>query len=1050
MNALLTRWFRFEAGELSRVLWLMLLGGVLQAGLAMGQSAADSLFLARVGADRLPIIYVAMPAIMVLYIPVYSFLFGRYGVNRVFDLTLGLLVAGGIGCYFFLSRGTGVLPYYVAKCYSALWYVGIYTLFWNLVDSHFDLRNAKRLFGLLAAGPAAGAICGGEAVNRLAAEIPVPAFFLGWAACALLAWPVLIALRRRHPPLAVDEAGSEARPALRDTLRQIMRSRFVITLISVLSVTLITATICEYQYLGIFAEMADESTLAALFGQLYAGVNVFNLCISLFVFNRLVLRIGVRNMALIQAIVFLVVFALLLVHGGFEAALLGFLAYQGIMTSIDYNNINLLFNGLPEQGRSQVRTFVEGLCEPLATATAGIFLLLVAPRLSPGDLSAIGFGFAAVLLLLVFVMRADYVQSMIANVRRSWLDFTRAPAGFANLPDSDLALLEQRVDIPLAGERLTALRMLCTGAPVRALRHVLGFLSRAPREERPAAQPLVASLLATRDPGVLLHSMQWSEQHGETIDPFLLEELGRHRLMPAEVAAGRLAAADPDERAAAAALLWRSSQLPHGTAALGAMDELLRAGPAGIQAGIRGLGRMGEPRYVPSLLPYLHSPEPGVRLETLRALGELVDRESTRVGPPLLRRLEACDSFEEREMILGLIGRIADSNSLPQLLALAARFTPHQRRIVEQAVVGFGPRAVPTLVSIAQSHEATFFARRIAVRTLSRLAYPQLEVMAPALLESEIAGAYLLVGHSAALEALSHRPPGLALLTAIYRMLPHFSLEMVLELLSVTGRLPGHDSIVTALRSGSPRERGYAIENIEQGAGRWLFTRLAPFLDGHPPAEIARLGRTFGYHPKTSPELAIARSAHVHFPLEAAAALHAFQETNPGATQAAILDCLRTSTAPLLRETALELLHRMDGPGSGRLTPVERIHLVSQTGFFRDWGTLHLEFIDRHIRELPCTAGMALPLPAPEERGVHVVARGSFHVVSAAGAVSLEPGESFGGDAFLGSGHAITSVRATADGLVLFVPGSAILTCGRIHPEIAAGLLRRKLVLSAL
>ena len=61
MKTLLTRWFRLEPGELSRVFAFMLLGGVLQAGLAIGHSAADSLFLTRVGATQLPVIYVAMP-----------------------------------------------------------------------------------------------------------------------------------------------------------------------------------------------------------------------------------------------------------------------------------------------------------------------------------------------------------------------------------------------------------------------------------------------------------------------------------------------------------------------------------------------------------------------------------------------------------------------------------------------------------------------------------------------------------------------------------------------------------------------------------------------------------------------------------------------------------------------------------------------------------------------------------------------------------------------------------------------------------------------------
>ncbi|HWA09033.1 MAG TPA: cyclic nucleotide-binding domain-containing protein [Opitutaceae bacterium] len=1040
MKTLLTRWFRLEPGELSRVFAFMLLGGVLQAGLAIGHSAADSLFLTHIGASRLPVIYVAMPVLMSLYIPAYTFLLGRYGVNRVFDFTLALLVLGGLGCYFALTFVPGPAPYYGIKFYASLWYVGLYTLFWNFVDGHFDLGKAKRLFGLLAAGPATGAICGGALVEHFAESVPVPTFFLAWAGLALLVWPVVLTIRRRWRPIASEGDEPEARPKVRDTLREIVGSRFVTVLIAVLFITLVTATICEYQYLGIFSASTDEKTLAGLFGELYAGVNVFNLCIALFVFNKLVLRIGVRNVALIQPIAYLVVFALLLIHGSFGPALLGFLAYQGIMTSIDFNNVNLLFNGLPEESRSRVRTLIEGMCEPLATATAGVFLFFVAPRLSSENLSAIGFGCAVVLLALVFLMRADYVKSMVANVRRSWLDFTRTPAGLAGLAEGDLVLLEQRVDRPDAGERLTALRLLCVNAPVRALGRVLHYLSNATRQERPAAQPLVASLFATRDPQVLLQSMQWSERHGETVDPYLLEELGRHRLVPAEIAANRIGAADPGERAAAAALLWRSSRLPHGHAALQTVDRLLHGDTSGTVAGIHGLGRMGEARYVPHLLPHLQSPELEVRLETLRALGELANRDSTRIVPPLLRLLAGGGTLGERELVLELIGRIADSNSLPQLLALAGRFTPHERRTVEQLVIQFGPRAVPSLMSVTQNLDSPLFARLIAIRTLGQLAFPQLETMAPALIDAAVSRAYMLAGCSAALEDARDPGPGLATLAVIYRLLPRLTLEMVLEILSVTGRLPSYDSIVTALHSGSVRDRGYAMENIEQGAGRKLFARIEPLLDDRPVAEVVRAGRLFGFNQPTDIAFAVDRSIRVRFPLEAGAALQALDETRPGAATPAALEILRQNPAPLLRETALTLLARMEGAGREQLTPVERIQALSRGGFFRAWGVRQLEFVGRQLREVPGRAGRALAPQTRETDGVHVIVRGTFAVNGR----RLGPGENFGGESLFGRDPRRVEVRAETDGLALFVPAGDILTCARIYPEVALELLRRK------
>ena len=104
--------------------------------------------------------------------------------------------------------------------------------------------------------------------------------------------------------------------------------------------------------MGVFAEDLDEASLAGLLGRLTAMVNVLNLALTLLFFNRLVSRIGVSNVALIQPVAYALVFTWLLLDRGFLSAAAGFVAYQGIMTAIEYNNVNLLFSGLPSAARS--------------------------------------------------------------------------------------------------------------------------------------------------------------------------------------------------------------------------------------------------------------------------------------------------------------------------------------------------------------------------------------------------------------------------------------------------------------------------------------------------------------------------------------------------------------------------------------------------------------------------------------------------------------------------------------------------------------------------
>src|SRR3546814_2320102 len=87
-----------------------------------------------------------------------------------------------------------------------------------------------------------------------------------------------------------------------------------------------------------------------------AASNLFNLVICLFVFNRLATRLGVRNVAFIQPLTYFAVFGWFFLQGGTGAALAAFFAYHGVLTSIEYNNQNLMFNAVPSRVKRPLRS----------------------------------------------------------------------------------------------------------------------------------------------------------------------------------------------------------------------------------------------------------------------------------------------------------------------------------------------------------------------------------------------------------------------------------------------------------------------------------------------------------------------------------------------------------------------------------------------------------------------------------------------------------------------------------------------------------------------
>lgn len=451
MQDLVNRLFKVEPGEWPKLLQFGLFGLMLQTGMGIGFAAGDAAFLTHVGAGKLPVIFLLTPAVMLVYTALFSYLLVRFSIDRVVEVTLGLLIAGGAILWGLIEVG---LPkpfdnwlYYALKLYLAMWYIGLYTLFWNFTDTYFDIQDAKRLFPLFAAFCALGTTLGALVVSLLAGVIPMHAFMLVWAGVALATAPVATMLRTRWTRIADSDADLDGETDVRTQFLRVAQtfksSPYAVTLVLTLFVTLLMTNLAEYQYSTVLQKGRGEAELAALFGQLYAATNIFNLVICLFVFNRLVTRTGVRNVALILPLSYFAVFAYFFVAGGEWAAFAAFFAYHGVLTSIEYNNQNLLFNATPSAVKRPFRTVVEGLAEPLASLLAGGFLLMAAKTADMRELSGIGVVLGAVLVAVVLALRHFYPAAMEANMRRGWLNFG----------DPDLA---RPVFAPAAAEALKA------------------------------------------------------------------------------------------------------------------------------------------------------------------------------------------------------------------------------------------------------------------------------------------------------------------------------------------------------------------------------------------------------------------------------------------------------------------------------------------------------------------------------------------------------------------------------------------------------------------
>lgn len=1043
--------FRLRAGEGGKVFRFASLFAFLQAGIAIGFSTADAMFLSQVGVDKIPVIYILAPAVMLLYIPVYTYLISRFSLDTVFRLTLIVLTVVGLvffGLLMYLAdSASGAAPawlFYVIKLYTVLWSIGLYTLFWNFTDSYFDIQDGKRLYAIFSGGGACGAALGGGLVSVIADMFPVSYLFIVWAALSLLTIPVLLSLRKNVRKIEaedVDESPGFAEQ-LKDTARTVTKSRYVVIMTVVLLSVLISSTLCEFQYFNVFSQNNTEQELAALFGMLFAVINVFNLLVNFFLFNRLVLFFGVRNTALILPLVYVLVFGYFIADYGVVAAMFGFFAYHGIVVSIDINNFNFLFNAIPAAVKKQVRTILEGLCEPIATSIAGWFLLIWATDMSPEDIAWVSLGVASFYLIAVVFLRYEYVRSMIQNLKSEWFDFSRSEAAvISGLNERNLDVVLKELQTRDLSKVMTALHILWRNDKPAAVRNLLKYLETAPAEEQDHFRPLLTEILREEDNEIIRMFLEWLEKHHHRLTYSLREALACYDFFTPQQVKLQKEKTRSGDLGVRATVLVKSWHLDDRIEGLEIVRDLLEGPAQEIVGAIRAVGHSEMERLAHFIVPYLHHKSPDIRHAALEAINELINPDSSRLLPSLLSTIRNGNP-EERIAGMNALQKISDPQAIPPLLSMSHSFTPFERRHAEQVITSFGLKSVPTLITVIRSNQYPYKGRSIAARTLTRIAYPQMEQLVPDLIRLEIERAYRCVQYYTVLSQHNAESSGYGVLIKIYHDLPETILDFILELLALTGRIPDYDLLIASLRSANLKDKGNAIETVEQGIDRHLFLALAPLMRDYSIHEKIQYYETHFRWKVPSAEQIIDEAVNQSSSLTAAAAAQLLWTQDQNRARMA----LREKQAQADRSDFQKVIHHLL-TASGEeceMTVIDRMYHLSGTEPF---SKLNIQEI-RHLADIAvlCAVPAAETLYKEGDPAefLYAVIEGRIAVTMNGETHEAVSGATAGMEAV--HGEPVYRSSARAESLVaLRISRNDLAESAKIFPRIAVTLLNSRL-----
>jgi len=388
-------------------------------GLIFFETTASTMFLVDFDITYLPYVYILTAFVSVVMGYLYTYFENRLDIKILLKVTLGFVLSIVVVFLLLITVSDNRLASMAIMVFKDVMWMFAGMEFGILVGIIFNIRQGKRLFGILMSGEILAGILGGLSVGFILQYIDTKSLLFISIVSLLLSnlvlFKILSLYSHRFEQTIDDKMEREEGSIVKDLLS----NNYYLTFFVISILAFFVFYFIDYIfYFSVEQKFHDEKELASFFGLFFTLLNITNLFSSLFISGQTLSRYGVVfGLVVIPIIALMGSTSLLLIGVGSIGVVFFVVIVLKLLNEVaDISILNptfkIIYQSISTKDRMRVLGFRETVIEPVAMGVAGLLLLGLTQLHNINIVYYLLFTFALVWLLLSKIVKGHYLTSI--------------------------------------------------------------------------------------------------------------------------------------------------------------------------------------------------------------------------------------------------------------------------------------------------------------------------------------------------------------------------------------------------------------------------------------------------------------------------------------------------------------------------------------------------------------------------------------------------------------------------------------------------------------